>query len=66
MASARIVQCIRGLNCFYGDSSAAIVADRTLLTAAEQERLDQEVGGVSGRMLLAEAGISLVDVATLQ
>ena len=44
----------------------ALDVSRKILTAAEQERLGQEVGGVSGRMLLAEARISLVDVATLQ
>jgi carbamoyltransferase len=29
---------ILGLNCFHGDSSAAIVRDGTLVAAAEEER----------------------------
>jgi carbamoyltransferase len=58
---------ILGLNCFHGDSSAAIVRDGTLVAAAEEERFRRikHWAGFPVQAIaycLAEAGISLADV----
>jgi carbamoyltransferase len=58
---------ILGLNCFHGDSSAAIVRDGTLVAAAEEERFRRikHWAGFPAQAIaycLAEAGISLADV----
>jgi carbamoyltransferase len=58
---------ILGLNCFHGDSSAAIVRNGTLVAAAEEEsfRRIKHWAGFPAQAIaycLAEAGISLADV----
>jgi carbamoyltransferase len=58
---------ILGLNCFHGDSSAALVRDGALVAAAEEERFRRikHWAGFPAQAIaycLAEAGISLADV----
>lgn len=58
---------ILGLNCFHGDSSAALVRDGALIAAAEEERFRRikHWAGFPAQAIaycLAEAGISLADV----
>jgi carbamoyltransferase len=58
---------ILGLNCFHGDSSAAIVRDGTLVAAAEEERFRRikHWAGFPAQAIaycLAEAWISLADI----
>jgi carbamoyltransferase len=58
---------ILGLNCFHGDSSAAIVRNGTLVAAAEEKRFRRikHWAGFPAQAIaycLAEAGISLADV----
>jgi carbamoyltransferase len=58
---------ILGLNCFHGDSSAAIVRGGTLVAVAEEERFRgiKHWAGFPARAIaycLKEAGISLADV----
>jgi carbamoyltransferase len=58
---------ILGLNCFHGDSSAALVRDGALIAAAEEERFRRikHWAGFPAQAIaycLAEAGISLAEV----
>src|SRR5215510_3346960 len=58
---------VLGLNCFHGDSSAALVRDGELVAAAEEERFRRvkHWAGFPSQAItfcLAEAGISLSEV----
>jgi carbamoyltransferase len=60
---------ILGLNCFHGDSSAAIVRDGTLVAAAEEERFRRikHWAGFPAQAIaycLAEARISLAGLSS--
>src|SRR5512139_2433570 len=59
---------ILGLNCFHGDSSAALIRDGELVAAAEEERFRRVkhwagFPSESVRYCLREAGATLRDVA---